>query len=55
MNLTGTRNIEQKQERLAMLQAFLQLEEIAKMKQYLEGKYEVPYLIIFYFVRVQAI
>ncbi|PEF99484.1 glycosyl transferase [Bacillus wiedmannii] len=41
MNLTGTRNIEQKQERLAMLQAFLQLEEIAKRKQYLEGKYEV--------------
>ncbi|MCU4767799.1 glycosyl transferase [Bacillus toyonensis] len=42
MNLTGTRNIEQKQERLAMLQAFLQLEEIAKQKQYLEEKYEIP-------------
>ncbi|PHB53243.1 macrolide family glycosyltransferase [Bacillus toyonensis] len=42
MNLTGTRNIEQKQERLAMLQAFLQLEEIAKQKQYLEEKYEMP-------------
>ncbi|SFI70940.1 MULTISPECIES: macrolide family glycosyltransferase [unclassified Bacillus (in: firmicutes)] len=42
MNLTGPKNIEQKRERLAILQAFLQLEEIAKRKQYLEEKYEVP-------------
>lgn len=42
LNLTGPNNIKQKQERLAMLQAFLQLEEIAGRKQYLENKYGIP-------------
>ncbi|MBC6972515.1 glycosyl transferase [Bacillus sp. Xin] len=42
MSLTGIDNMEQKQERLAMLNAFLQLEEIAKRKQYLENKYKLP-------------
>ncbi|EEM06056.1 Glycosyltransferase, MGT [Bacillus pseudomycoides] len=42
MSLTGIDDMEQKQERLTMLKAFLQLEEIAKRKQYLENKYELP-------------
>ncbi|TPG87914.1 glycosyl transferase [Brevibacillus laterosporus] len=42
MELTGTSDMKRKQERLAMIQAFLRLEEIKKRKKHLENKYEVP-------------
>ncbi|KEK24659.1 macrolide family glycosyltransferase [Bacillus gaemokensis] len=41
MSLTGANDMERKTESLAMLKAFLQLEEIAKRKQYLELKYKL--------------
>ncbi|MBY0595308.1 macrolide family glycosyltransferase [Bacillus bingmayongensis] len=42
MSLTGIDDMEQKQKRLAMLKAFLQLEEITNRKLYLENKYDIP-------------
>lgn len=42
MELTGTSDMKRKQESLAMLRAFLGLEEIEKCKKHLEKKYEVP-------------